>query len=98
VINAGDGTHEHPTQALLDLLTIRRVKGRIEGLKVVICGDIAHSRVARSTTLSAAPALGAQRARVSHRATLMPSAVRRHGARRARAPISMQCCSMAPTW
>jgi aspartate carbamoyltransferase catalytic subunit len=50
VINAGDGTHEHPTQALLDLLTIRRVKGRIEGLKVVICGDIAHSRVARSTT------------------------------------------------
>ena len=52
VINAGDGTHEHPTQALLDLLTIRRVKGRIEGLKVVICGDIAHSRVARSTTLA----------------------------------------------
>lgn len=50
VINAGDGTHEHPTQALLDLLTIRRVKGRIEGLKVVICGDITHSRVARSTT------------------------------------------------
>ncbi|MFN7056135.1 aspartate carbamoyltransferase catalytic subunit [Hyphomonas sp.] len=50
VINAGDGTHEHPTQALLDLLTIRRVKGRIEGLKVVICGDIAHSRVARSST------------------------------------------------
>lgn len=52
VINAGDGTHEHPTQALLDLLTIRRVKGRIEGLKVVICGDIAHSRVARSTTMA----------------------------------------------
>jgi aspartate carbamoyltransferase catalytic subunit len=52
VINAGDGTHEHPTQALLDLLTIRRVKGRIEGLKVVICGDIAHSRVARSSTLA----------------------------------------------
>lgn len=52
VINAGDGTHEHPTQALLDLLTIQRVKGRIEGLKVVICGDIAHSRVARSTTMA----------------------------------------------
>ena len=52
MINAGDGTHEHPTQALLDLLTIRRVKGRIEGLKVVICGDIAHSRVARSTTMA----------------------------------------------
>jgi len=52
VINAGDGTHEHPTQALLDLLTIRRTLGRIEGLKVVICGDIAHSRVARSTTMA----------------------------------------------
>lgn len=52
VINAGDGTHEHPTQALLDTLTIRRAKGRVEGLKVVICGDIAHSRVARSTTMA----------------------------------------------
>lgn len=50
VINAGDGAHEHPTQGLLDTLTIRRAKGKIEGLKVVICGDIAHSRVARSTT------------------------------------------------
>ena len=50
VINAGDGTHQHPTQGLLDTLTIRRTKGRVEGLKVVICGDIAHSRVARSTT------------------------------------------------
>jgi aspartate carbamoyltransferase catalytic subunit len=48
VINAGDGTHEHPTQALLDALTIRRRKGRLEGLVVAICGDIAHSRVARS--------------------------------------------------
>jgi aspartate carbamoyltransferase catalytic subunit len=48
VINAGDGTHEHPTQALLDALTIKRRKGRIEGLTVAICGDIAHSRVARS--------------------------------------------------
>ena len=48
VINAGDGTHEHPTQALLDALTIRRHKGRLEGLTVAICGDIAHSRVARS--------------------------------------------------
>lgn len=52
VINAGDGTHEHPTQALLDALTIRRHKGTIEGLNVVICGDIAHSRVARSTTMA----------------------------------------------
>jgi aspartate carbamoyltransferase catalytic subunit len=48
VINAGDGTHEHPTQALLDLLTIRDRLGKIEGVKVCICGDILHSRVARS--------------------------------------------------
>ena len=48
VINAGDGSHEHPTQALLDALTIRRRKGTIGGLVVTICGDIAHSRVARS--------------------------------------------------
>ena len=48
VINAGDGAHEHPTQALLDILTIREVKGKIKGLKVAIVGDIAHSRVARS--------------------------------------------------
>jgi aspartate carbamoyltransferase catalytic subunit len=48
VINAGDGTHEHPTQALLDALTIRRRKGRLEGLTIAICGDVLHSRVARS--------------------------------------------------
>jgi len=48
VINAGDGAHEHPTQALLDLFTIQEKKGRIEGLRVAIIGDIAHSRVARS--------------------------------------------------
>ncbi len=48
VINAGDGMHEHPTQALLDLFTIRKKRGRIKGLKVLIIGDIAHSRVARS--------------------------------------------------
>ncbi len=48
VVNAGDGAHEHPTQGLLDLFTIRRRKGRIEGLTVAIVGDIAHSRVARS--------------------------------------------------
>ena len=48
VINAGDGQHEHPTQALLDALVIRRRKDKIKGLKVAICGDIAHSRVARS--------------------------------------------------
>lgn len=48
VVNGGDGSHEHPTQALLDALTIRRRRGNIEGLKVAICGDVAHSRVARS--------------------------------------------------
>lgn len=48
VINAGDGAHEHPTQALLDLMTVQEEKGRIEGLRVAIVGDIAHSRVARS--------------------------------------------------
>ncbi|MEQ9038095.1 MAG: aspartate carbamoyltransferase catalytic subunit [Silicimonas sp.] len=48
VLNAGDGRHEHPTQALLDALTIRRAKGRLHRLSIAICGDIAHSRVARS--------------------------------------------------
>lgn len=48
VVNAGDGTHEHPTQGLLDIFTIRQVRGRIEGLKVALVGDVAHSRVARS--------------------------------------------------
>ena len=51
VLNAGDGAHEHPTQALLDALTIRRRLGKLEGLRVAICGDIAHSRVARSNLL-----------------------------------------------
>lgn len=51
VLNAGDGAHEHPTQALLDALTIRRRLGKLQGLKVAICGDIAHSRVARSNLL-----------------------------------------------
>ena len=51
VLNAGDGRHEHPTQALLDALTIRRAKGRLHRLRIAICGDIAHSRVARSNIL-----------------------------------------------
>ncbi len=51
IVNAGDGMHEHPTQALLDGLTVRQMKGRIEGLKIAIIGDIAHSRVARSDTI-----------------------------------------------
>jgi aspartate carbamoyltransferase catalytic subunit len=58
VINAGDGTNEHPTQALLDAAAIRSRFGRIEGLKVAICGDIAHSRVARSN-MKLLPRLGA---------------------------------------
>ena len=78
VINAGDGTHEHPTQALLDTLTIRRRKARIEGLKVVICGDIAHSRVARSTTM-ALHLLGANVHLVAPK-TLLPAGTETWGA------------------
>lgn len=70
VINAGDGAHEHPTQALLDALTIKRTKGYIEGLTVAICGDILHSRVARSNIISL-NALGA-RVRVIAPSTLLP--------------------------
>jgi aspartate carbamoyltransferase catalytic subunit len=73
VINAGDGQHEHPTQALLDAATIRRHKGRIEGLEVVIVGDIAHSRVARSNLLCLAK-LGA-RIRVCAPYTLIPRGI-----------------------
>ncbi|MBI1774554.1 MAG: aspartate carbamoyltransferase catalytic subunit [Proteobacteria bacterium] len=77
VINAGDGTHEHPTQALLDALTIRRNKGRIGGLLVVICGDVAHSRVARSN-IHLLNAMGA-RVRVVAPPTLLPAEIERLG-------------------
>jgi len=77
VVNAGDGAHEHPTQALLDALTIRRNKGRIEGLVVAICGDILHSRVARSN-IFLLNAMGAQ-VRVVAPTTLLPSNVERLG-------------------
>ncbi len=77
VVNAGDGAHEHPTQALLDALTIRRHKGRLSGLVVAICGDIAHSRVARSNILLLA-AMGA-RIRVVGPSTLMPAGIDRLG-------------------
>ncbi|OYW41787.1 MAG: aspartate carbamoyltransferase [Azorhizobium sp. 12-66-6] len=77
VVNAGDGAHEHPTQALLDALTIRRNKGRIEGLVVAICGDVLHSRVARSNMLLLA-ALGAQ-VRVVAPSTLLPSGIEQFG-------------------
>ena len=77
VVNAGDGAHEHPTQALLDALTIRRNCGRIEGLIVAICGDILHSRVARSNII-ALSALGAQ-VRVVGPSTLMPAGIEETG-------------------
>jgi len=77
VVNAGDGAHEHPTQALLDALTIRRNKGRIEGLTVAICGDVLHSRVARSNFL-ALGALGAKLRAVGP-STLAPRVFERLG-------------------
>ncbi|MGR3804358.1 aspartate carbamoyltransferase catalytic subunit [Marinibacterium profundimaris] len=77
VLNAGDGRHEHPTQALLDALTIRRAKGRLHRLNVAICGDIAHSRVARSNILL----LGKMenRVRLIGPPTLMPEAIGEFG-------------------
>ncbi|MEA2880417.1 MAG: aspartate carbamoyltransferase catalytic subunit [Hyphomicrobiales bacterium] len=77
VVNAGDGAHEHPTQALLDALTIRRNKGRIERLTVTICGDILHSRVARSNIILL-NTLGA-RVRVVAPSTLLPPGIERFG-------------------
>jgi aspartate carbamoyltransferase catalytic subunit len=77
VINGGDGSHEHPTQALLDALTIRRRKGRLSGLLVAICGDILHSRVARSN-IHLLNTMGA-RVRVIGPPTLMPSEIERLG-------------------
>jgi aspartate carbamoyltransferase catalytic subunit len=77
VINAGDGAHQHPTQALLDALTIRRAKGRIAGLTVAICGDVLHSRVARSN-INVLNALGA-RVRIISPSTLLPSSPERLG-------------------
>jgi aspartate carbamoyltransferase catalytic subunit len=77
VINAGDGAHQHPTQALLDALTIRRAKGRIGGLAVAICGDVLHSRVARSN-ISVLNTMGA-RVRVIAPSTLLPPQAGRLG-------------------
>ena len=77
VVNAGDGSHEHPTQALLDALTIRRHKKRIEGLVVAICGDVLHSRVARSNMILLS-ALGA-RVRVIAPSTLLPAGIDQMG-------------------
>ncbi|QTN36681.1 aspartate carbamoyltransferase catalytic subunit [Cognatishimia activa] len=77
VLNAGDGKHEHPTQALLDALTIRRAKGRLHRLNIAICGDIAHSRVARSNLIL----LGKMenRVRLVGPPTLMPSQIGEFG-------------------
>jgi aspartate carbamoyltransferase catalytic subunit len=77
VVNAGDGSHEHPTQALLDALTIRRRKGRLGGLAVAICGDILHSRVARSN-IALLNIMGA-RVRVVAPVTLLPAGIERLG-------------------
>ncbi len=77
VINAGDGSHEHPTQALLDALAIRRRKGHLQGLLVALCGDIAHSRVARSN-IYLLQIMGA-RVRVIAPPTLIPPAMERLG-------------------
>jgi aspartate carbamoyltransferase catalytic subunit len=78
VINAGDGSHAHPTQAMLDMFTIRQIKGRIEGLIVVIVGDILHSRVARSQ-ISALIKLGVQEVRVIAPRTLIPEGIQSFG-------------------
>ena len=72
VINAGDGTHEHPTQALLDALTLRRRRGTLEGLQIAICGDVLHSRVARSN-IHLLTTMGG-RVRVVGPPTLIPAA------------------------
>jgi len=74
VINAGDGQHEHPTQAMLDMFTIRRVKQQFSGLRVAIVGDILHSRVARSQ-IHALNILGVQEVRVIAPKTLLPAQV-----------------------
>jgi aspartate carbamoyltransferase catalytic subunit len=79
IINAGDGMHEHPTQALLDAFTIRQHKRRIEGLKVTIVGDLLHSRVLRSNVLLLSM-LGAE-VWVSGPATLVPRGIDRLGVR-----------------
>lgn len=79
VINAGDGQHEHPTQAILDALTIRRRKGKLEGLRIALCGDVAHSRVARSN-IHLLVTMGAE-VRVVAPLTLLPTGIENFGVR-----------------
>ena len=93
MLNAGDGRHEHPTQALLDALTIRREKGRLHRLTIAICGDIAHSRVARSNLIL----LGKMenRVRLVGPPTLMPAA---SASSASRSTTTCAPGSRAPTW
>ncbi|MBP8979955.1 MAG: aspartate carbamoyltransferase catalytic subunit [Syntrophobacterales bacterium] len=79
IINAGDGAHEHPTQALLDMMTIRAKKGRLENIRVAIIGDIAHSRVARSN-IYGLKRMGAE-VTVAGPATMLPRDMERMGVR-----------------
>lgn len=79
VINAGDGTHEHPTQALLDMMTVREKLGRLEGLKIAIVGDIVHSRVAHSNIIGFTK-MGAE-VYISGPATMIPKGIEALGAR-----------------
>lgn len=77
VINAGDGAHEHPSQALLDMMTMREAKGRLSGLKVAVIGDISHSRVARSNMIGLRK-MGAE-VRVAGPPSMMPAEVEQYG-------------------
>lgn len=78
VINAGDGTHEHPSQALLDMMTVKEKKGTLEGLKIAIVGDIAHSRVAHSNIIGFSQ-MGSE-VHVTGPATLIPKGIEKMGA------------------
>ena len=94
MVNAGDGTHEHPTQALLDAYTMRPRLGRLDGLRVAIVGDVLHSRVARSNVLLLPPS-GAKVTLVAP-PTLLP--VGRRGAGRPTSPTTWTRCCPRPTW
>ncbi len=93
IVNAGDGAHEHPTQALLDAFTIRKHKGRIEGLKVTIVGDIDHSRVVRSN-LHCLTKLGAE-VTIAGPRTLMPVQLEKLGCG---SPTTSTRRPRTPTW
>ncbi len=98
VVNAGDGAHEHPTQALLDALTIRQRKGKIEGLKVAVLGDILHSRVARSNAHLLTKLGASGRARGAGHARAARVRVARRGRRACASNEESRTRSRAPTW